>query len=224
MKKCVGLAIGGLMFIVWSSFVQAGDFEGILHMKTIHSDKDRATTMDWYIKGEQARIEVVRSDGKQHVMILDNQARTMLMPISDKHVYMELSLDQAGGQTHEHMKEALETHSVERTGKMDKIAGYSCDVWQIKDHDTNKLEHEICVAEGFGKAGTFWMDPKQIQQTSQPAWITQLVQEGGFGLRTIRYGEDGKEASRMEATGIERKNLDKSLFTIPEDYTKIGAR
>ena len=222
MKKCAGLAISGIMFMVCSSFAQAGDFEGILHMKTTHSDTDSATTMDWYIKGEKARMEMLRGEGKRHFMIVDSQTRTMLMPMSDKKVYMELSLDQAGEKTQEHMKEALEKHTVERTGKVDKIAGYSCEVWRIKDKDTEKVEHEICVAKGFGKSATFWMDPKQMQRSSQPAWVKQLVNEGGFGLRTIRYDDDGKETSRTEVTSIEKKSLDKSLFTMPSDYTKVG--
>lgn len=218
MKKCVGLAIGSMTFMVCSSFAQAGDFEGVLHMKTTRSDMDSATTMDWYIQGEKARMEMLRGDGKPHFMIVNSQARTMLMPMSDKKMYMELSLDQGGEKAQEHMKEALEKHTVERTGKMDK---YSCEVWRIKDKDTKKLNHEICVAKGFGKSATFWMDPKQTQRSSQPAWVKQLVNEGGFGLRTIRYGDDGKETSRTEATSIEKKSLDKSLFTMPADYTKV---
>ena len=221
MKKCVGLGIGSMTFIFCATFAQAGEFEGILHMKTTHSDMDSSTAMDWYVQGEKARMEMLRGDGKQHFMIVDSRARTMLMPMSGKKMYMELSLDQIGEKSQEHMKEAIERHTVERTGKMDKIAGYSCEVWRIKDKDTKKLEHEICVAKGFGKSATFWMDPKQMQQSSQPAWVKQLVNEGGFGLRTIRYGDDGKEISRTEATGIEKKSLDKSLFAMPADYTKV---
>lgn len=221
MKTSVGLAIGSMLFVVCASFAHAGDFEGILHMKTTHSNMDSATTIDWYIQGGKARMEMLRGDGKQHFMIVDSQTRTMLMPLSDKKMYMEVSLDQIGEKSQEHMREAIEKYTVERTGKTDKIAGYPCEFWRIKDKDTNKLEHEICVAKGFGKSATFWMDPKQMQKSSQPAWVKQLVNEGGFGLRSIRYGDDGKETSRTEAIGIEKKSLDKSLFAMPADYTKV---
>lgn len=125
-----------------------------------------------------------------------------------------------GGERGEHLKEALEKQTVERTGKTDKIAGYSCEIWRIKDKESSGLKNDICVAKGFGKAATFWVDPKEMRRSSQPGWVKQLVEEGGFGLRSIHYDEQGKESSRMEVTSIDRKSLDAGLFAFPADWAK----
>lgn len=221
MKTIFGVLFGCLALLVFPRPIQAGDFEGIVHMKTTHSHSDSAIAMDWYIKGEKARMETLRDEGRQHFMIVDSRSRTMQVPIGDKKMYMEMSLDQLGERSQEHLKEALEKHVVERTGKSENIAGYSCEVWRITDKETKQLEHEICVTKGFGRSPLFWLDPKQVQRSSQPGWVKQLVNEGGFGLRTIHYGDNGKESSRTETTGIEKKSLDNALFAMPADYTKM---
>ena len=221
MKTILSALFCSLALIASPCLVQAGDFEGIIHMKTTQPDNEQATAMNWYIKGQKARMEMSRDEGNQYVMIVDGQARTMQIPVSDKKMYMEMSLDQIGGPAQEHLSEALEKHSVERTGESDKIAGSPCEVWRIMDKETKKLEQEMCVAKGFGKAATFWMDPRELRRSSQPEWVKQLINEGGFALRTIHYGDDGKEDSRMEATSIERKSLDNTVFTMPADYTKM---
>ncbi|MBX3237705.1 MAG: DUF4412 domain-containing protein [Nitrospiraceae bacterium] len=200
---------------------KAGDFEGILHMKMTHFDMgSQPTAMDWYVKGDMARMERKRQEGQNHVMIMDGQKRTMVMLMPEKKVAMEFNLDAASDKMGDLMKEEIDKKSVDRTGKTDKVAGYSCEVWRVIDKETKKLELEICVAKGFGRGATAFLDPKRVQDSSQPAWVKQLVKEGGFGLRTIHFGEDGKESSRSQVTGVERKSLDANLFTVPSDYAR----
>jgi hypothetical protein len=105
--------------------VTAGDFEGILHMSTIDPSSDTTSTMDWYLKGEKARVEMFRGEGLKTVMIVNAQTRTMQMGIAGQKAYMEFSL---GGERAEHLADALQRQEVTRTGKTDKIAGYSCEV------------------------------------------------------------------------------------------------
>lgn len=195
----------------------AGDFEGVIHMKTQHSDTGTSRAMDWYLKGDKGRVETVREDGQPHVMLFDGKSRTMQIGMSGQKSYMEISLQ---GDRGEHLQELIEAQSVERTGKKDKIAGYTCEVWRITDKDEHRLKSELCVAKGFGKAATFWIDPKEGRRSSQPAWVKQLAEEGGFGLRSIQYDEAGKESVRMEVVGIDKKSLDASLFAFPADWTK----
>lgn len=51
--------------------------------------------------------------------------------------------------------------------------------------------------------------------------VQQLIKEGYFLLRMVRKDEDGSEKMRMEATSVEQKKLDNSLFLPPVDYTKF---
>lgn len=209
--------VGSLALSLSPLAVRAGDFEGVLHMSTTHAATNSASTMDWYLKGDKARVEMSRGEGQSNVMIFDAQTRMMQMAMPGQKSYMEISM---GGERGQHLKEALEKQTVERTGKTDKIAGYSCEVWRITDKELNRLKNDICVAKGFGKAATFWVDPKEMRRSSQPSWVKQLVEEGGFGLRSIHYDEAGKESSRMEVTSVDKRKLDASLFAFPADWAK----
>ena len=190
-------------------------------MTMSHMASGGASAMDWYLKGDKARVEMSRGEGQKNVMIFDAQSRIMQMAMPGQKSYMEISM---GGDRGEHLKDALEKQSVERTGKTDKIAGYSCEVWRIMDKETNRLKNDICVAKGFGKAATFWIDPKDMRRSSQPAWVKQLIEEGGFGLRSVHYDAQGKESSRMEVTSIDKKRLDAALFAFPSDWPRHECR
>ena len=197
--------------------VHAGDFEGVIHMKTTHAETGTSGAMDWYLKGDKGRVEMSRTDGQKTVMIFDGKTRTMQMAMPGQKTYMEISLEGGRG---EYLKEALEKQSVERTGKTEKIAGYSCEVWRITDKERHRTKSDLCVAKGFGSAARFWIDPKEARRSSQPGWVKQLIEEGGFGLRSIQYDEAGKETTRMEVTSIDKKSLEATLFAFPADWTK----
>lgn len=197
--------------------VHAGDFEGVLHMTTSHAGTGTKSAMDWYLKGDKARMEMSRGEGRTNVMIFDAKTRTMQMAMGGQQSYMEISLD---GERGEHLKEALEHQTVERTGKTEKVAGYSCEIWRITDKQQHRLKSDVCVAKGFGNAATFWVDPKEARRSSQPGWMKQLAEEGGVALRSIQYDEAGKESMRMEVTSIDKKSLDAGLFAFPADWTK----
>ncbi|HMZ56101.1 MAG TPA: DUF4412 domain-containing protein [Nitrospira sp.] len=217
MRKRWPLVVVGFVLALTPLASYAGDFEGVLHMNANHAGTGSATSMDWYLKGEKARMEMSRKEGQKQVLIFDGKTRTMQMAMPGQNTYMEMSLE---GERGEHLREAFDRQTVERTGKKDKIAGYTCEVWRISDKDDRRLKSEICVAKGFGKAATFWVDPKEVRRSSQPSWVKQLIEEGGFGLRSIQYDETGKETTRMEVTSIEKKSLDQGLFAFPSDWTK----
>lgn len=217
MQRIWRVVVGSLVLSACPLLVQAGEFEGILHMTTTHAGTGTQSTMDWYLKDGKARVEMSRGEDHTNVMIFDAPTRTMQMGMAGQKSYIEISM---AGERGEHLSEALEKQTVERTGRTDKIAGYSCEVWRITDKEHNRLKNDICVAKGFGKAATFWVDPKEMRRSSQPSWVKQLVDEGGFGLRSIHYDEAGKESSRMEVTSIEKKRLDAGLFAFPADWTK----
>lgn len=217
MRKSWPLVVGGLVLGLTPLVCHAGEFEGVLHMHASHAETGSATSMDWYLKDDKARVEMARPEGQKHVMIFDGKTRTMQVAMPDQHTFMEMKLDGARG---EQMRDTFESQLVERTGKTEKLAGYSCEVWRITDKQDRRLKSELCVAKGFGKAATFWVDPKEVRQSSQPGWVKQLVEEGGFGLRSIQYDEAGKETSRMEVTSVDKKRLDPGLFAFPSDWTK----
>jgi len=213
MRAIVALLVATVA--VWPSTepASAGEFEGILHMTTTHVD-ETPTKMDWMIKGDKARIERPRMDGRTQVMILDSKTKTMLILFPERKAYAEIGL---GGEHGERISKAVEDYEVERTGKTDKVAGRSCEVWRVKEKEADAEKHEICVAKGFGRTASFWMEPMK----TQPPWVTQLINEGGFGLRSIRYDSTGQASTTTEVTNIEAKSLDAALFAPPAGYQKM---
>lgn len=215
MSGLVYAVLIGIGLLAFPGLVRAGEFEGVIHMTTKHVDSQPGK-MDWMIKGDKARIERPREDGRSQGMIVDTKTKTMLMLFPDRKTYTEISL---GGERGDRLGKLTEQNEVERTGKKDTIAGYSCEVWRIREKDDHHLKSEVCVGKGFGQTASFWVEPRK----AQPSWMTELINEGGFGLRSIHYDSEGKESSRMEVTGIEKKAMDGSLFAAPADYKKMDA-
>ena len=54
---------------------------------------------------------------------------------------------------------------------------------------------------------------------SHPEWV-KLLEGGAFPLKLTNI-EDGKLLMSFEATKIEKKSLDDSLFVIPSDYKEL---
>ena len=117
-----------------------------------------------------------------------------------------------------------------RTGKQETIAGYTCEHWLMGD----KQEIDMCVAKGLGYFGmggqsggglgtfrNFAFSPKMLAEAAaHPEWV-KLLEGGAFPLKLTTM-EDGKVKMSMEATRIEKKPLDDSLFVIPSDYKELS--
>ncbi len=213
MRQAALFIWAGLCVAVTVSSANAGDFEGILHMSTSHGTEP-PHKMDWSIKGDKARIDRPRENGRSHGMIIDTTAKKMLMLFDEKHSYAEIDF---GGERGERLDKMMDTYDVERTGKTDIVAGYSCEIWRIKEKDAQQQRTEACIAKGFGRVASFWVEPRK----SQPAWITELVNDGAMAIRSVRYDKAGSEISRMEVTSVARKSLDSGLFAAPHGYTKM---
>ena len=108
-----------------------------------------------------------------------------------------------------------------RTGKTDTILGYPAE--QLIDK-SDEGTTEIWGAKGMGYfAGLHGMRRSGAggSSDSTPSWAKELKEQGFFPLRVISKGSDGSEKTRMEATKVEKKTLDGSLFTAPADYKKL---
>jgi len=103
------------------------------------------------------------------------------------------------------------------TGRTDKVAGYSCDIWTITS-PASKIDSELCVAHGL----TFLamgVGPFAALGGGADAW-GEALNGGGFPLRMRVFDTPGHEMMHMEATRVEKKSEADSLFEIPPGYTK----
>ncbi|MBX3203850.1 MAG: DUF4412 domain-containing protein [Labilithrix sp.] len=103
---------------------------------------------------------------------------------------------------------------IDKTGKKDVVAGYSCDVWNVT---ADGKKTEVCVAEGIT-----WVDLGDLGWSSPELTLAAVATEANrFPLRAITFDAAGAEETRMEATKVDKKKLDDSRFVVPPDYRVI---
>lgn len=204
MKKLIGLILASTLVLSAS----AKSFEGIVHYKLTSRGHDMTNT--YAIKGDQLRMEM--STGKNEMIGLYSASTgevAMLMPAQN--MYMTF------GGMDKMVEKATETDgTLEKTGRSETIAGYSCDEYIVKD---DKQTYEIWCTKGLGRYVSF--SDVQRSRGKNPVWVTLLLEKELFPLRTIVKDRRGKVRSSMEATLVEPKQLDASLFEIPEGYKKF---
>jgi hypothetical protein len=213
----------------------AGDFEGTIAMKMTGEDQ-KGAEMTYFLKGRHTRIETKMGDKPegQAVMLWDLEGAkiTTLMPA--RKMYMTMDLKQTAEDLEEMKKskgeEKTKFPTLTDTGKQETIAGYTCEHWLMGD----KQEMDMCVAKGLGYFGmggqsrgglgglkNLAFSPKLLAEAAaHPEWV-KFLEGGAFPLKLTAM-EDGKVKMYMEATRIERKTLDDSLFTVPPDYKELN--
>ena len=110
--------------------------------------------------------------------------------------------------------------AIEKTGKKDVVAGYTCEIWNITS-DGRKAE--TCMAENLT-----WIDMTDLGGMggglSGAEVALGAAMSGGnhFPLRVITHDKTGKEEMRLEAQKIEKKKLDDARFVPPPDYKQLA--
>jgi hypothetical protein len=103
--------------------------------------------------------------------------------------------------------------SMQKTGKMDTVAGYKCEIWHIVQA---KSTGDLCIAE----QGTSWFHIPLSGVPAEFAWATEITDGKHFPLRLV-MSENGVEEGRLEVTSIQKKALPVSEFTVPAGYNTI---
>jgi plastocyanin len=102
--------------------------------------------------------------------------------------------------------------TVTKTPWSETVSGVPCDVWLIDD---GKEKVEACAAKGIA-----FFDPARESKAgkAEPSWAAALTREKAFPLRVTAHDEAGKEEYRAEATKVERRKLDDSVFQVPTGF------
>lgn len=215
-----------------------GNFEGTITMK-MEGENQNGAEMTYFLKSRHARIEVKTPDHpeSQGVMLwdLDDAKMTTLMPA--RKMYMTIDLKEAAESMKNVTKDLKKNQGEEEkfpkltdTGRQETIAGHTCEHWLMGD----KQDLDMCVAKGLGYFGmggqgggglsalkNLAFSPKLLAEAaSHPEWV-KFLEGGAFPLK-ITSTEDGKVRMNMEATRIEKKSLDDSLFAVPPDYKEFS--
>jgi hypothetical protein len=213
----------------------AGDFEGTIAMK-METENQTGMEMTYFLKGKNTRIETKlpnRPEGSA-VMLWDLEAGKIRTLMPAQKMYMTMDMKAAA----EDMKQVKKSQGREdeefpkltSTGKQETIAGYTCEHWLMGDNQ----DLDMCVAKGLGYFGmggqsggglaslkNLAFSPKMLAAAAaHPEWV-KLLNGGAFPLKLTAM-QDGKVKMTMEATRIEKKALDDSLFVIPADYKEFS--
>lgn len=207
-----------------------GNFEGVIAMQ-MKGREDKVMNMTYYVKGERARVEMQTGEPMgSGVMLWDMPNGKMTMLIPAQKMYITMDVKRMGEDIKAARGKDDETHDVKfpkltATGKTETIAGHTCEHYLMGD----KQEVDMCVAKGLGyfgmgnQAGGMGMlknlvfSPKLLAEAAaHPEWV-KFLEGGAFPLK-LTVTENGKPGMTMEATKIEQKKLDDSLFTVPPDY------
>jgi hypothetical protein len=112
---------------------------------------------------------------------------------------------------------------VTATGRKETIAGHECEYYVMGD----KAETEVCSAKGLGMfmMGQSPMGGGPASLAALAAMSTnpdavKLFADGFFPLKVVNV-KGGKNEVVMEATRVEKKTLEASLFVPPPDYTEM---
>ena len=216
-----------------------GDFEGTIAMK-VETENQKGMEMTYFLKGRQARIEtkVPNVPGGEAVMLWDLEGSKMITLMPSRKMYMTIDFKETSERMKKMAKDTKKSGGDDEekfpkltpTGKQETIAGYTCEHWLMGD----KQETDMCVAKGLGYFGmggqsggglgalkNLAFGPKLLAEAAaHPEWV-KFLEGGAFPLKLTSM-EDGKVTMNMEATRIEKKSLDDSLFTIPADYKELN--
>ncbi len=184
-------------------------FEGEITLHTTRGND--ATEMVVKAKQDKLRFETT-ANGQATAAIFDPTQNKVFMLMDAQKAYMEVDFSSPSApQANVDAKAA----SAEKTGKKETVAGIDCEDWTVKDPSGKHTE--VCLADGLA-----FFDLDGVKGGSSSSFSKQLREKKQFPLKSVDFDASGKETSRTEATKIEKKKLDDSMFQVPSGYQKVS--
>jgi hypothetical protein len=224
-------ALVAVAFAAPLAVAQPAGFEGVVAYKM--AGKGAGAEMTQMYKGLKSRTEI-SSGGQTNAMIMDLAAGTMTVLMPPQKTYMVMDMKKMGqglggllGRGHKDGGSGAGAPptmpKITATGRKETIAGHECEYYVMGD----KGEAEVCSAKGLGMfmMGQSPMGGAVSSMASLAALATnsdaaKLFADGFFPLKMVST-EHGKREVVMEATRVEKKALDASLFVPPPDYKEM---
>ncbi|HVT39692.1 MAG TPA: DUF4412 domain-containing protein [Gemmatimonadaceae bacterium] len=208
-----------------------GSFEGTITY-SLTGIGNAPATITYSQKGGKLRQDISMSGAPPMVSIHDNESGEgiTLMPQMKKYMVinyktMSEQMKQMAGSMSGGTKPPIDfaKMKVTPTGKHESVAGVGCDHYTFAAADSkDDTQVDICGATGMG---FFAMTGDVISSSASTAalmkaenpQLARLAANGFFALK-MSVNSKGKPVT-WEATHIEKRSLDNSLFKPPSDYT-----
>lgn len=185
-------------------------------------------TMTQMTKGSKVRteMEMPGMPGPMYVL-MDTESEVMQTVMPSMGMYMEMNLKQIADKvtmTPEMRESMNQTPKIERLGTSDEIAGIPCQNYRFTQGDQ---EMEGCIATGMGffMGGAGGGPPGQGGPLAgMGVDFSKLMAEFKDGMMPLRMRlkQNGEWSTVMEATAVERKSLNDSLFVVPSGLRKMN--
>ena len=212
----------------------AQQFEGTVNMKMTGTGPNaEGMAMRVAIKGDQ-QVTIITLPanagpmaGQEVRAIMDPKTQTVttLMPMpagmgamagmpDAKGMKMIVDLSKMRGEA------ANSKADVKKLGTTQKIAGMSCDDYQITDENGKSVK--ACITSSLGRFMLPDMNGGMGRRGGgggQPAWAKAFGDRPAFPLKV--WSDDGN--TNMEVTSVERAPVPASLFEIPDGYVDMSA-
>ncbi len=192
-----------------SSRLRAQSFQGVVEY-TVTTEQG-TMPMTYMMKGDNVRVEMEQQPGRKAAILIDSKENKSIMLMDQMKMYMDLPAPPPGDST-------APKPEITKTGKTQKILGYDCQQFIVKDGD---MQSEVWVTKDLGPFQMLRMAGRQGKGNAE-AWQKMIGSEGGFPLlATTKEGDT--QISKMVATKVEKKSLDDALFKVPDGYKQFDS-
>jgi hypothetical protein len=177
-----------------------GDFEGVIHVTTMDEGHSREGVLR--IKGSRWRFET-EMDGEQGAFVRGRDGR-MFSVIHSQRQYAWFP-DVAGQDEPMHF---------EATGEADRVAGYECRYYRIRDPNGAQDGDIACITTALGFVG---FGPTGGDARLDDVALRQQFRDGFMILRS----RDAQGTVEYEVTRVERTAVPDDMFEPPAGYTEL---
>jgi hypothetical protein len=189
--------------------VAAQGFDGVMKFVVRQETGSAADTLTQFTKGSKVRFEGMGSGG---ALISDGNHWFTLLP-GTKHYMVVPAMKQEGPEL------GRQNGTAVKTGKMETVAGISCEVWHftgMKDSQTTE-SGDACLAKGAGlMVGRMTVNDMGRQFNAAGLAYNQARSSGMGVLRVTTNGRVMLEAFKAEARSVADET-----FKAPPGYTAI---
>ena len=195
-----------LLAVLATPVAAQSTFEGALSMK-VTGDKG---TSDINYLMKDGKIRMDQAVGKDMgAIVIDPASKKMLMIMNAQKMYMEMEMKTPEAAIR---KAGAHPATTERTGRTERIAGFTCEHVLVNDEDGTAMD--ACVSHELG-AFRMPMGGGPMSQPREPGWTSGLA-ANAFPLK-VQKGDKVV----FEVTAIERRTLDAALFAAPAGFNKF---
>jgi hypothetical protein len=211
---CASLVASGCDAVRGGGLPSLDNFEGELEFLTQGSFAEgsaQPVPVIVFVKDDKLRFDPPESTlNGGGSFLIDSPAKRMFVINTARKEAMQFDLSVAS------TKPPGAAPVVTKTGRKTKVAGFTCEDWDIALPSQRK--EVVCVAD---KGASFLNVPLTGGMLGSRAWLREVLDGSHVPLRLVAYDKTGVESGRIELTRITRKAEDVDLFSVPPSFQTV---